>query len=191
MNIRKINIVFGLYLLSGLSAAATTSQFYFLTDNSYYSYSYENLSGDIITDKTTLTGFLQVVIDDSSYTATIDYTNVFLNGSSFRPVDTLTTDIAGINSTALISGVTGEYDYISYGNATLSPFPFICVECAYEMTLNLTPNPLVISYYESNPYGSGEVDFELYISQVPLPSAIWLFGSGLVGLLGLSNRKRT
>jgi len=191
MVLKKINIIFGLYLLSGLSTAATTSQFYFLTDNSYYSYSYENLSGDIITDKTTLTGFLQVSIDDSSYTATIDYTGVFLNGSSFRSADTLTTDIAGINSAALISGVTGEYDYISYGNATLSPFPFICVECGYEMTLSLTPNPLVLSYYESNPYGSGEVNFELYISQVPLPSAIWLFGSGLVGLLGLSNRKRT
>ncbi len=191
MNPGKISIICGLLLLSQLSTAATTSQIYLLTDNSYYLYSYVNDLGDRITDKTILYGFLQVAIDDSNYTATIDYSYVFLNGSSFRSVDTLITDFAGINSASLISGVTGEYDYISYGNATLSPFPSVCIECNYEMTLNLTANPLVLSYYESNPYSSENINFELYVSQVPLPSAIWLFGSGLAGLLGLSNRKRT
>ena len=192
MNIRNISIFSILYLLPGLSVAATTNQFYLLTDNSYYSYSYEDsYSGVTITDKTILTGFLQVVIDDSNYTATLDYSNVFLNGSSFRPTDVLTTDAAGINSPALVSGFTGEFDYLNYGNAMLSPFPSICVECGYEMTLNLAANPLVLSYFESNPYGTGEVDFELYISQVPLPSGAWLFVSGLVGLLGFVNRRNT
>lgn len=130
-----------------------------------------------------------VTIDDVNFTANIDYGNVLLNGSSFRTTDILTTDITGINNTALISGWDGEPNYTNYGNATLSPFPSICVECGYEMTLNLTSNPLVLSYYESNPYGTGEVDFELYVSQVPLPASAWLFASGLVGLLGL--RKRT
>ena len=191
MNIKNITIFSVLSLLPFSSMAATINQFYILTDNSYYSYSYEDSENNTIIDKTTLTGFLQVAVDDSNYIATIDYSNVLLNGSSFRPIDTLTTDSAGINSAALISGFTGESDYLSYGNATLYPFPFICVECGYEMTLNLTANPLVLSYYEANPYGTGEVDFELYVSQVPLPESAWLFATGLVGLLGLRNRKRT
>ena len=198
MNIRSITVFSVLSLFPWLSMAATINQFYVLTDNSYYSYSYADWgdgSGDIITNKTTLTGFLQVNID-GNYVVTIDYSNVLLNGSSFRPIDTLVTDATGINGTTLISGFTGEYDYISYGNATLSPFPFICVECGYEMTLNLAANPLmgnplVLSYHESNPYDTGEVNFELFVSQVPLPATVWLFGSGLIGLLGVGSRKRT
>lgn len=191
MNIRNIAFFIALSLLPGLSTAALINQFHLLTDNSYYSYSDEDGSGNIITNKTTLTGFLLVTIDDVNFTANIDYNNVLLNGSSFRPIDSLTTDITGMSSTALISGWDGEPNYTNYGNATLSPFPSICVECGYEMTLNLTADPLVLSYYESNPYGTGEVDFELYVSQVPLPASVWLFASGLVGLLGLRNRKRT
>ncbi|MDX2507294.1 MAG: PEP-CTERM sorting domain-containing protein [Gammaproteobacteria bacterium] len=132
-----------------------------------------------------------VTIDDVNFTADIDYSNVLLNGSSFRSTDNLTTDVAGISSSALISGWYGDPDYINYGNATLFPFPFICVECGYEMTLNLTANPLILSYYESNPYDTGEVNFELFVSQVPLPATVWLFGSGLIGLLGVGSRKRT
>lgn len=185
MYLRNIIVFCILYLLPGLTMAASIN--YVLTNNSYYSYSYTDWgsSGDIVTDKSQLSGFLQVNIDDSFTTVTIDYSNVILNGSSFRPIDTLATDFTAITSETLISGFTGEYDYISYGNATLSPFPFICVECGYEMTLNLFSNSLVLSYHESNPYDTGAVDFELYVSQVPLPTTVWLFGSGLIGLLGL------
>ncbi len=191
MNIRNITLLATLSLLPGLSTAAIINQFHLLTDNSYYSYSEGDGNGNINTNTTTLTGFLLVTIDDVNFTANIDYSNVLLNGSSFRSIDTLTTDVTGINSPALISGWHGDPDYINYGNATLSPFPFICVECGYEMTLNLTANPLVLSYHESNPFDTGEVNFELYVSQVPLPASAWLFGSGLIGLLGLSKRKRT
>jgi hypothetical protein len=191
MHIRNITVLSALYLLPGLSMAANIN--YVLTDNSYYSYSYADWggSGDIITDKSQLTGFLQVNIDDSFTTVTIDYSNVLLNGSSFRTTDTLFTDITAISSGTLISGFTGEYDYISYGNATLSPFPFLCVECGYKMTLNPFSNSLVLSYHESNPYDTGEVDFELFVSQVPLPAAVWLFGSGLIGLISIARRKKT
>jgi len=191
MNIRNITLFIALSMLPGLSTAAIINQVYLLTDNSYYSYSEGDGSGNINTNTTTLTGFLLVAIDDINFTANIDYSNVLLNGSTFRSIDTLTTDVTGINSSALISGWSGDPDYLNYGNATLSPFPFICVECGYEMTLNLTANPLVLSYYESNPFDTGAVDFELYVSQVPLPASVWLFGSGLIGLLGLSKRKHT
>jgi hypothetical protein len=188
MKIRKIVFFIALSLLPGLSVAALINQFHPLTDNSYYSYSEGDGSGNIITNKTTLTGFLLVTIDDVNFTVNIDYSNVLLNGSSLRSIDTLTTDITGISSAALVSGWDGEPNYISYGNATLSPFPFICVECGYELKLYLTANPLILSYHESNPYDTGAVDFELYVSQVPLPTSAGLFVSGLIALFGLGKR---
>ena len=47
------------------------------------------------------------------------------------------------------------------------------------------------SFYKSLGFGawavqSGDVD----ISAVPVPAAVWLFGSGLVGLIGVARRKR-
>jgi hypothetical protein len=30
----------------------------------------------------------------------------------------------------------------------------------------------------------------LYVNQVPVPAAVWLFGSGLIGLVGVARRKR-
>lgn len=187
MNIRNITAFSVLLLLPWSSIAAIISYSYELADNSYYSSNAGFGSEDVIT---TLTGVLQVDINDVNYTATIDYSNVLLGGSSFRPTDTLNTDFDGINSTTLTSGVTGEPDYLSTGNATLSPFPFICVECAYNMTLNLEANPLVLSYHEYNPYDTGHQDFEIHVSALPLPASAWLFGSGLIGLLSFGNRNR-
>ena len=44
-----------------------------------------------------------------------------------------------------------------------------------------------------DPYG-GTWDYSLTfnveeVSSVPIPSAVWLFGSGLIGLIGLARRK--
>jgi hypothetical protein len=32
--------------------------------------------------------------------------------------------------------------------------------------------------------------YGIEISQVPLPAAVWLFGSGLLGLVGIARRKK-
>ena len=34
------------------------------------------------------------------------------------------------------------------------------------------------------------VHLEGYVSNVPVPAAVWLFGSGLLGLIGISRRKK-
>ena len=196
MKITFMAFVTALFSLPSLSSAAIINQFYALTSNSYYSYSaYDYGTDEIVTDTTNLTGFLLATINDANNTVTLDYSNVLMGGSAFRATETLNTDGIGIASGTLTSGFTGEFDYISYGNATLSPFPSICVECGYEMILNLdaytTSNPLALSYYEYNPYDTGEAHFELFISQVPLPGAAWLFGSGLLGLFGVCRSKVT
>jgi hypothetical protein len=45
-----------------------------------------------------------------------------------------------------------------------------------------------------NPSGFGGVQYTLYlegnVSTVPVPPALWLFGSGLLGLVGISRRKK-
>ena len=38
--------------------------------------------------------------------------------------------------------------------------------------------------------GSGNSLEVLNVSAVPLPGAIWLFGSGIIGLAGLARRKK-
>ena len=38
--------------------------------------------------------------------------------------------------------------------------------------------------------GSGNSLTVLSVSEVPVPAAIWLFGSGLLGLIGISRRKK-
>ena len=194
MNIKYILAFSILSLLPATSMAVVFNQTYVLTDNSYYSNNFL-FFGNVITTTNKLTGLLNVSIDDS-FTATIDYSNVLLNGSQFRPNDTLLTDFSGVASMTLTSGFTGEPDYMSYGNATLSPFPFICVECGYEMVLNLganpvTGSPLLLSYNETNPFDTGEVHFELFVSQVPLPAAVWLFASGLISIVSLGRHKNT
>ena len=196
MKITFMTFVATLILLPSMSSAVLINQFYALTANSYYSYSaYDYGTDEIVTDTTMLAGFLLATIDDANNTVTLDYSNVLMFGSAFRATETLITDGDGIASGTLSSGFTGEFDYISYGNATLSPFPSICVECGYEMILNLdaytTGNPLALSYQEYNPYDTGEEHFELFISQVPLPGAVWLFGSGLLVLFGAFRRRIT
>ncbi|MDH5767097.1 MAG: VPLPA-CTERM sorting domain-containing protein [Gammaproteobacteria bacterium] len=47
---------------------------------------------------------------------------------------------------------------------------------------------------EGSPTGFGGVQFEYHfegtVSAVPVPAAAWLFGSGLIGLIGFARRKR-
>lgn len=40
------------------------------------------------------------------------------------------------------------------------------------------------------PYSAPYQEFTLYTSTIPVPAAAWLFGSGLIGLVGLARRKK-
>lgn len=45
--------------------------------------------------------------------------------------------------------------------------------------------------YRDGSWMATDDGYRLTISQVPVPAAVWLFGSGLAGLLGASRRRRT
>jgi len=38
-------------------------------------------------------------------------------------------------------------------------------------------------------YATSDMNFRSFVEPVPIPSALWLFGSGLLGLIGLARRK--
>ena len=40
-------------------------------------------------------------------------------------------------------------------------------------------------------YGGGEIRGQVIVNPVPIPAAVWLFGSGLLGLIGIARRKKT
>jgi len=78
-------------------------------------------------------------------------------------------------------GVTSEYDYTRSGTH-------------YRMGAINTPSDTI--YYLSGKSlqfdNTAGVDIGSYLvatSAVPIPSALWLFGSGLIGLIGLARRK--
>ena len=121
-----------------------------------------------------------------------------------------------VSKEALISGQInfGHYDdpnYEPYGNGQFSygdqSQPLVCVECGYYFTLNLLSINFIdlgsrlvtstnqtddsgqlLSYSESNQYGSGEESLNLVINEVPLPSAAWLMLSAVSGL-AIAKRK--
>lgn len=47
-----------------------------------------------------------------------------------------------------------------------------------------------IEWLSATPDLAPALDLTTYVSAVPVPAAVWLFGSGLLGLLGLAKRKR-
>ena len=48
---------------------------------------------------------------------------------------------------------------------------------------------LTAAAYEDSLTGSGGANYSFTLATVPVPSAVWLFGSGLIGLIGMARRK--
>jgi len=45
------------------------------------------------------------------------------------------------------------------------------------------------SWYSGNQYGFDYASINGTVSVIPVPTAVWLFGSGLLSLIGLARRK--
>jgi hypothetical protein len=97
----------------------------------------------------------------TGYVQVTDYTTYlsYSLGDSLIPIDTLSSGTA------------------RYGDGTeASPFG---MDFAYD------PGDFVNSSNEKAIY----MELHLTLSQVPIPPSVWLFGSGLLGLMGISRRK--
>ena len=91
--------------------------------------------------------------------------------------------VNGIATSALPSSVTGDFIF-----ATIQ---------FQAVGLNGTNSSLGLTEFAGNPWASGgsaitPLDFvngNVAISAVPVPAAVWLFGSGLLGLIGVARKK--
>jgi len=60
-----------------------------------------------------------------------------------------------------------------------------------DLTLNLSPLQDEFTYdAAADGIGNPFVTYGYAVSSVPVPAAIWLFGSGLLGLIGIAGRKK-
>ena len=101
---------------------------------------------------------------------TISGTNLIRNGSI----------IADVNSATPYSDLlTGQSEFISY--APLA---------ATSNSQGFGDGPFIgiVAYFD---IGSGNSLHVTSISSVPVPAAVWLFGSGLIGLIGIARRKKS
>ena len=79
-------------------------------------------------------------------------------------------------------------DYIKPGETNsitdmLNPMQFLPNENYYAFVAGGSIAPTTVSL-------SLDISDESRVNPVPLPAAVWLFGSGIIGLLGVSRRKR-
>jgi len=96
-----------------------------------------------------------------------DFTLEFFNGSS------------SLGQTSLMTATQYETDQPTYGSESFGGFNFTGVT---GVNLNVLSN-----YGDGYYYSAHEVGFNT-VSAVPVPAAVWLFASGLIGLLGVRRK---
>ena len=77
-------------------------------------------------------------------------------------------------------GIPGPWSSPQVGSATLS---------ALQET-NLLSGDWYVNVHTVN-FSGGEIRGQVIVNPVPIPAAVWLFGSGLLGLIGIARRKKT
>lgn len=144
--------------------------------------------------------------------------NVFTDQINGYP-DTLPSFYLGMNSTDAIAGhafnyQSGEPDYTTSGSLSVyNTEPLTCIECSLSIRLELNglyqadgslslvsvlfPEPTIIpllSLSEYNPYANSgfgsNTAMALYVAPVPLPPALWLMSSSIVGLFAFARRNK-
>ena len=57
-------------------------------------------------------------------------------------------------------------------------------------TFDATPGEYFVSFFGEAGASTSYGMYGIEISQVPVPAAVWLFGSGLIGLVGMMRRRK-
>ncbi len=165
--------------------------------------------GDITSDYTTIDGVLY--IDTSTpvsggignYAGAVFGMEIYRDGTPLLSQGDFTCTGSCAND-VFVSGTQESDVYVqdfNVGNLNLTLLPASGVNFNNDINIFLlAAQGNVTDYFDIfNSFGSVQVDgedyFDLYdlnmevISQVPVPAAAWLFGSGLIGLIGLAKRK--
>lgn len=121
------------------------------------------------------------VVTDSGFTKTLNFSGwrVSWNG------------IPSINMGGGIQVVTSKTGNATFNNGTgLATITCSTSSCSASSTWTLDYSAVVP---QGDPSGFGGTPYSFHISNpshVPVPAAVWLFGSGLLGLVGIARRKK-
>ena len=98
------------------------------------------------------------------------------------------TNLGGFNTV-----FSAEPDVPQPNNTSINAGEYLGV--LFDGTIGAGESVLIALHLQSlpnNPDGSGTNQSDWYISApIPVPAAVWLFGSGLIGLVGVARRKRS
>ena len=184
-------------LLLSLNANSATIEYRIVFTQTFFQTNVgaRNIDGSFFVDDSILgTGFENMSYGPYSseidyltnFTATLDSPNYKGGGIYDFDLPFTRAIVSPPISTVLLTGSSGELIDIQGGLTTTEAFSQIILgregnEGTYVDVQKITStSALVVS--------SGTYVIER-VSPIPIPSAVWLFGSGLIGLIGLSRRK--
>jgi hypothetical protein len=191
MGIKSIALVVSTLVLSTSVSAATIDQMQ-TTVNAGFGFGSGGNEGQqsVTTGITgTLAGF--EFVSNGIGLATSVEVDVFVNVGSPLQVDA--NDFEA--TVTLMQSDVGDWFFVDVSSAN------IFLNSGQEFTIGLTPNgPFDLGVGVSDPYSAGDMyfnssiqssdfAFRTHMSAVPVQAAVWLFGSGLIGLVGLARRK--
>ena len=163
-----------------------------------------------------LLSLLSMLVTTSTNAATIDYSwngTVFGNDTDGSVFVSLTWDAGVITGgTAFVNGfdiyTSATLDLFTTGDTSIdfmNPAPGtddITYLALYGIFYNLSPVDYTFdnrTHLNTNAFGGPSFDINMDVNSllinglpatVPVPAAAWLFGSGLIGLLGVARRKK-
>ena len=106
--------------------------------------------------------------------------SVYLSAdSNFDVTDLLLADISKFGTLS-----AGE----SYTRSLVVQIPLATSAGAYYLLVGTDTGSQVFESNETNNFSGAEI--EVLAAVIPLPAAVWLFGTALIGLLGLSKRRK-
>jgi hypothetical protein len=106
-----------------------------------------------------------------------------INGTDLAAIADVDGDAVGDWSGILVSGGTVGADWGNPGFANAQYFEVWRIQLLSKATAPAG------SFSKDTIFGTAGGDFSQYIAPIPIPAAVWLFGSGLLGLVGVARRK--
>jgi hypothetical protein len=86
--------------------------------------------------------------------------------------------------------VFGPSSMSTGGSTTLDPWSGVSTTAWNGMSIDWDGDGINGGAMIDGPFQGFSANFNVMINPVPVPAAVWLFGSGLMGLLGFSRRKK-
>ena len=105
--------------------------------------------------------------------------DLLLNGQAYGATDSIFENDAATSSDALAAFNDSVF---SFGSLAAGNY-----ELQFLMNMDVNNGG---NFYGEFVFGAGDGSNALALSQVPVPAAVWLFGSGLIGLIGVARRKK-